>query len=343
MSMTPRVAAPEHQHQRLLLLELLEILIFMNWQFDPRNLSTLEAVNRLGSFAAAAAELGYTQSAVSQQVAALERQVGVRVLSRRPVRLSDAGRILLGAESAITASMSSAATELAALAEGSTGVVRLGAFISAAATIAPPALAGLRATHPGVHLVLREIEQTEIHAALLRGDLDLAITFDYAHAPIPAPPGIRQRHLMDDPILVVLPQDHPLAGSTIADPVDVRPFEWINTNVDVDGLTSSETSDAHQALDFEGQDFRTALNLVAAGLGVALLPSLALHHATPGAVARPMAGHALVRRLYTARLDTTTAPAPVRRLETCLHDAALTLTATGAAPDTTGTPSTQSA
>jgi DNA-binding transcriptional LysR family regulator len=299
------------------------MLMVMRWQFDPRHLGTLEAVNRLGSFAAAAAELGYTQSAVSQQIAALEHQVAAQVVSRRPVRLTHAGRILLGAETAITTSMSSAATELAALADGDTGVVRLGAFISAAATIAPTALADLRETHPGVHLILREIEQTDIHAAVLRGDLDLAITFDYAHAPSPVPPSIHQRRLMDDPIMVVLPQDHPLAASRTVDPVDVGPSEWINTNVDVAGLTSGEAAGASPALDFEGQDFRTALNLVAAGLGVALLPSLALHLAPTGAVARPMAGETLVRRIYTVRLDTTTAPAPVRRLETCLHRAAL--------------------
>jgi DNA-binding transcriptional LysR family regulator len=267
---------------------------------------------------------------VSQQVAELERRVAARVVTRRPVRLTEAGQVLLDAEAAISTSMSSAATELAALAEGSTGVVRLGAFISAAATIAPPSLAHLRATHPGVHLILREMEQTETHAAVLRGDLDLAITFDYAHASTAAPPGVREEHLMDDPIMVVLPDDHALAERAAVNPSDVQTYEWINTNVDVADLTAGDAADPPQALDFEGQDFRTALNLVAAGLGVALLPSLALHHAPPGAVARPMAGSTLMRRLYTARLDTTRVPAPVRRLETCLHDVASELAETRA-------------
>jgi DNA-binding transcriptional LysR family regulator len=293
----------------------------VEWQFDPRHLRTLEAITRLGSFVAAAEELGYTQSAVSQQVAELERRVGARVVARRPVRPTEAGQILLDAEAAISASMSSAGTELAALAEGSTGVVRLGAFISAAATIAPPALARLRDTHPGVHLILREMDQTLIHGAVLRGELDLAITFDYAHASIAAPPGIQESHLMDDPIMVVLPQDHALAGSAAVDPSEVKAFEWIKTNVDVAGLIPGAAADGPPALDFEGQDFRTALNLVAAGLGVALLPSLALRHAPRGAIARPMARGTVVRRLYTARLDTTRAPTPVRRLEACLHDA----------------------
>lgn len=304
--------------------------MIMQWQFDPRHLRTLEAIARLGSFAAAAEELGYTQSAVSQQVAELERRVAARVVTRRPVRLTEAGQVLLDAEAAISTSMSSAATELTALAEGSAGVVRLGAFISAAATIAPASLARLRATHPGVHLILREMEQTETHAAVLRGDLDLAITFDYAHAATAAPPGVREEHLMDDPIMVVLPDRHTLADRDAVEPSDVGTHEWINTNIDVAGVTGGDAADPPQALDFEGQDFRTALNLVAAGLGIALLPSLALHHAPPGAVARPMAGSALVRRLYTARLDTTKVRAPVRRLETCLHAVASELAETRA-------------
>lgn len=290
-------------------------------QFDPRHLRTLESITRLGSFSAAAHELGYTQSAVSQQVAELERRLGTPVVVRRPVRPTAAGRILLDTEAVISASLSAAAAELAALAEGSSGVVRLGAFISAAATVVPPALMRLRETHPGVHIVLREMDQTEIHAALLRGDLDLAITFDYAHTPIAIPPGIHASHLMDDPILVVLPDQHPLARLAAVDPADVKPHEWINTNVDVDDLTPAKTAGPPKALDFEGQDFRTVLGLVAVGLGVALLPSLALQPAVPGAVARPMTGRGLVRRLYTIRLDTATRPAPVRLLESYLLNA----------------------
>lgn len=302
------------------------MLMSVQWQFDPRHLRTLESVARLGSFAAAAGELGYTQSAVSQQVAELERRIDSPVVTRRPVRLTEAGRVLLDAEAAISTSMSSAATELAALSDGTTGIVRFGSFISAAATLAPLALARLRSTHPGVHLVLREVEQTEIHSAVQRGDLDLAITFDYAHAPVATPRGVREEHIMDDPIMVVLPAGHALADKAAIDPLDVGAHEWINTNVDVAGLTAGDVSDASRALDFEGQDFRTVLNLVAAGFGIALLPSLSFQDPPDGAVARPMAGEALVRRLYSARLDTKMAPAAVLILELHLHEIASGLT-----------------
>jgi DNA-binding transcriptional LysR family regulator len=302
----------------------------MEWRFDPRHLRTLEVVVRLGSFAAAGDELGYTQSAVSQQIAELERRVGTRVVGRRPVRLTEAGEVLLQTEAAISTSMSRAATELTALAEGAAGEVRLGAFISAAASVAPPALARLRATHPGVHITLHEMEQSETYAALLRGDLDLAITFDYQHAPETAPNEILEEPLMDDPIMVVLPAGHPLAEAGAINPADLPPEEWINTTVDVADLTSPPTGHdrgAQPRLAFEGQDFRTALSLVAAGLGVALLPRLALLHQPPGAIVIPMDTPKLVRHLYTARLDTRAVTASIRRLEDCLREAAVHLCA----------------
>ncbi|MEV8087591.1 LysR family transcriptional regulator [Streptomyces nigra] len=297
----------------------------MSWLFDPRHLVTLAAVVRHGSFAAAADELGYTQSAVSQQIAELERRVGARVVVRRPVRATEAGQVLLDTEAAISMSMSRAATEITALAEGTAGEVRLGAFISAAATLVPPALARLRANHPAVHMHLRELEQSETHGLLYRGEVDLAITFDYAHAPAPVPAGLRQDHLMDDPIMVALPIDHPLAGADSVTPADLPSDAWINTAVDFRDLAGSvvgaDRGSGHR-LDFDGMDFRTALNLVAAGLGVALLPRLLLLDAPPSVAVVPMRQPTLVRRLYTCRLDTKGVTASVRRLEGYLREAA---------------------
>lgn len=295
----------------------------MAWLFDPRHLVTLEAVVRLGSFAAAAEELGYTQSAVSQQVAELERRVGTRVVVRRPVRATEAGQVLLGTQAAISMSMTRAATELAALADGTGGEVRLGAFISAAASVVPPALARLRATHPAVHITLRELEQHETHALLFRGEIDLAITFDYEHAPAPVPAGLTQEHLMDDPIMVALPVGHPLAGADSITSADLPSDAWISTAVDVRDLAGSpvgsERGSEHR-LDFNGMDFRTALNLVAAGLGVALLPRLLLLDAPPTVAVLPMRHPTLVRRLYTCRLDTRGVTASIRQLEAYLRE-----------------------
>lgn len=302
----------------------------MAWRFEPRHLRTLEAVARLGSFAAAAAELSYTQSAVSQQLAELESRVGARVVTRRPVRVTEAGAMLLRTEASISASMSTAAAELAALADGSIGEVRLGAFISAAASIVPPALARLHASHPGVRITLRELHQDDAYPLLLRGEIDVAVTFDYEHAPDPAPDGIAQRPLAEDPVLLALPAGHPLAGAPRVDPADVPPDAWINTAVDVGDLAPGAgpaagagfESGPGLGVDFDGQDFRTALNLVAAGLGVALLPALVLLDHPATVVVRPLRGRQLVRRLFTCRLDTRGVAEPVRMLEICLREAA---------------------
>lgn len=274
---------------------------------------TLAAGVRLGSFAAAADD---------------QRRVGARVVVRRPIRATEAGQLLLDAEAAITASMSRAATEPAALADGTAGEVRLGAFISAAASIVPPALARLRASRPAVHITLRELEQRETHALLFRGEIDLAITFDYAHAPEALPAGLVQEPLLNDPIMVVLPAGHPLAGAGSVTPAELPPDAWINTAVDFRDLATSPLGGARgsgQRLDFDGMDFRTALNLVAAGLGVALLPRLLLVNAPPSVVVLPMRQPTLVRRRYTCRLDTKGVSAPIKRLEAYLREAATEL------------------
>lgn len=302
--------------------------MYVQWRFDPRHLRTLEAVVRLGSFAAAGEELGYTQSAVSQQIAELERRVGARVVGRRPVRPTEAGTVLLATEAEITTTMSRAAVELAALEEGETGQVRLGAFISAAATIAPPALARLNTSHPGVDITLHELEQSEIYGTVLRGEVDLAITFDYQHAPEQAPKGVHQEHLADDPIRVVLPAQHPLAAARSIDPTDVPLGAWISTTVDVGDLTSHRVSgnpESASPLNFVGQDFRTALNLVASGLGMVLLPQLALQHPPPGVTVLPMRRPGLVRRLHLARLDTRGVSTSIQRLQDHLRESAADL------------------
>lgn len=265
---------------------------------------------------------------MSQQIAELERRAGTRVVGRRPVRLTEAGTVLLQTEAEISTTMSRAAVELAALDAGETGRVRLGAFVSAAAAIAPPALARLSTSHPGVDITLHELEHSEIYDTVLRGDVDLAITVDYRHAPELAPKGVHQEHLADDPIRVVLPTRHPLAAARSVDPADVPSQTWITTTVNVGGLTSrpgSGNAESASRLNFVGQDFRTALNLVASGLGVALLPQLALQPPLVGVAVLPMRGPELVRRLYLARLDTRGVSTSVRRLEDHLRDAAAEL------------------
>lgn len=280
---------------------------------DPRHLVTLETVIRLGSFAAAAQDLGYTQSAVSQQIAELERRVGVRVVERRPVRATAAGQVLLDAEASIQATMSATAAELAALDSGLTGTVRLGAFVSAATSMVPPALAALRVSNPGVRVVLRQLETADSYAALLRGDLDLAITFDYDGEPQPPPTGIRRTLIRTDPVVVALPATHPL--------VDRDTVALNELGRDLLIITQVAAPHGHGLLEFQGDDFRTALCLVAEGLGAALLPELALRDAPAGVVGRRLRDSRWMRYIYVSRIDTRRTAAPIAQLESHLTTA----------------------
>jgi len=290
---------------------------------DPRLLATLEAVVRLGSFAAAAGELGYTQSAVSQQIADLERRVGLRVLDRRPVRPTAAGSVLLAAEGDVRATMTRAAAELTALDDGRAGEVRLAAFVSAAGRIVPRALAAFRASHPGVRVTLTQHETATAYAGLLRGDLDLAVTFDYDRYPQPVPAGLRRTPIGRDPVLVALPAGHPLARGPVH-LADLADEAWIGTPVTDRRLNLlaelARSPGFKPELTFEGDDFRTVLGLVAAGLGIALLPALAVADAPTGVVGAPIVEEPLVRYLYTCRVDTTRTTRAIRQLEQAIAD-----------------------
>jgi DNA-binding transcriptional LysR family regulator len=292
---------------------------------DPRHLATLEAVVRLGSFSAAATSLGYTQSAVSQQIAELERRTGLRVLDRRPVRPTAAGRVLLQAEVGLRQTLVAAATELQALDEGVSGSLRVGAFVSAGASFVPDALARLHADHPGLELTLVEVETGAAHDALLRGDLDLAVTYDYDRFPQPVPDGLVRRLLLRDPVRIVLPVGHRLTAHTTLRLTDPDPHEWIATPVTAPGQLLGELGtivSAEATVSFHGDDFRTATQLVAANLGVALLPTLALAEVSAAVTSRPLADSPLTRFVYSCRLDTRRVPTAVQRLETHLDHAA---------------------
>jgi len=286
---------------------------------DPRLLATLEAVVRTGSFAAAAAELGYSSPAVSQQIAELERRVGLRVLERRPVRPTQAGQVLLDAEFRLRGVLATAAAELDAVRDGSTGHVRLGAFASAAAHLVPGALARLT----GVRIVLRQVETDAAYVALARGELDLALTFDYALDPVPLPTGLRRSLVVREPVVAVLAAGHPLASRQFVDLADLAGDTWVATPQACLRLDLvRELAAVRPELRFEGDDFHTVIGLVEAGLCVALLPRLSLRHSAAAVVARPLAGTPLTRDVYATRLDTRHTPQVVTTLERLLAEEA---------------------
>src|ERR671938_415233 len=148
---------------------------------DVRRMRVLREVAHQGSFSAAAEALNFTQSAVSQHVAALERETGTRLVERGPrgVRLTDAGRALVSHTDAILARIDDAEEELAAIAGLREGRLRLACFQSAGATLVPQAVAAFHERHPQVELGMIEAEPDEAGARLRAGDIDLALVYDF--------------------------------------------------------------------------------------------------------------------------------------------------------------------
>src|ERR671924_1057307 len=180
---------------------------------DVRRMKVLREVAQHGSFSAAAEALSFTQSAVSQHVAALERETGTRLVERgaRGVRLTDAGEALVSHADAIIARIQDAEEELAAIAGLRGGRLRLASFQSAGATLVPRAVAAFRDYHPGVDLAMIEAEPEDATERLQAGDIDLALLYDYEPIRSMLDGELDLIHLLEDPYDLILPKDHPLA------------------------------------------------------------------------------------------------------------------------------------
>jgi DNA-binding transcriptional LysR family regulator len=239
-------------------------------------------VGRRGSFSAAAEALSYTQSAVSQQVAALEREAGARLVQRggRGVRLTEAGEVVARHAETILARLADAEAELEAIAGLRGGRLRLASFPTAGSTLMPRAIAQFRAGHPGVELSLADNEAEEAIARLRAGELDLALIQEPNDITERGDSGIERTHLLEDPMYLVLPRDHPLARRARVRLRDLADEAWIGTpgwcgcTRLVLSACARDGFDPHVA--FESDDYLAVQGLVAAGVGVALIPELAL-------------------------------------------------------------------
>src|ERR1700759_885280 len=174
-------------------------------------LRVLREVAHRGTISAAASALDYTQSAVSQQLAALEAETGLALLERHPrgVTLTAAGQTLVGHAEGILAQLEAAEEALQAISGLRGGGVRVGPFPRAGATLMPQAIADFRAAHPGVELSLAEGEPEDIAPRLRGGELDLALLFEFRGGSLGS--GFARTELLADPMHVVLPREHPLA------------------------------------------------------------------------------------------------------------------------------------
>ena len=275
---------------------------------DVRRMKVLREVAARGSFSAAAEALSFTQSAVSQHVAALERETGAKLVERgsRGVRLTDAGRVLVGHADAILARIECAEEELAALAGLRAGRLRLISFQSGGATLAPRAVAAFHQRHPHVELSMLEAEPREAGLRLRAGEADLALVYDHPAVSDVLAPDLELVHLLDDRYEAILPAGHALAKRRRLSLADLAEAPWI-ASTSVCGcrqITESVCREAGFAprVAFEADETTAAQALVAAGVGVTLLPRLALTALHPGVVARTLS-NAPARRVWAARLE----------------------------------------
>jgi DNA-binding transcriptional LysR family regulator len=298
-------------------------------------LQVLTAVVEHGSFSGAAEALSYTQSAVSQAVARLEAETGTTLLvrDRRGVRPTAAGEVLLGHAEMIFAQVQAAEDDLAATLGLRAGRLRVASFPSAGATLMPEAVARFRRAYPGVALSLAEGEPEEIAPRLRAGEFDLALLFEFPDVDEGTPPlsvltAPSQGHvaitpLLEDPMYVALPRDHRLAQQPELSLWDLHNEDWVQTAASSPCarhvVRSCLSAGFEPHVTFESDDYETVQGLVAAGVGVALIPRLALTRLHPDIVVRSLQPASPVRNVVAATPEAAAmAPAAQAMLETLL-------------------------
>jgi DNA-binding transcriptional LysR family regulator len=274
---------------------------------ELRDLRALATVVRSGSFTEAALELGYTQSAVSQQVAALEREVGQRLLERRPVRPTPAGLRLAEHAGRILLRMDVVRSELTRM-KGTGQELRIDACPLAVPDVLATALSQLRRDRPSLQIAVRSAVAGSAVSRLATGATDVAV-IDGITAPetplAPTEPGLfSTTGLTEEPLAVALPEDHPLAGRPWLDLSMLADAPWMTLP---ELPTDAATSAARSAVTYEGNDVATVLHLVAAGHGTALLPAPVLLRAS-GVVAVPVRHPPLVHRTEVLTLRSADPP-----------------------------------
>jgi DNA-binding transcriptional LysR family regulator len=257
---------------------------------DVTRLRVLAAVARHGSVTAAARSLSYAQPSVSHHLARLEAETGSRLVQKvgRGIRLTEAGRLLAERAEEILGRLDAAEAELAAHTGLRAGRVRLAAFPSALGTLVPRAAARLAASHPGVELRFTEAEPPDATRLLRAGEVDVALLFAYPQAP-PAEDGLRRTVLLREPIYLVTPPDVP--GDELREHAGRR---WIGgcERCREHLVRSCGAAGFTPDIAFTTDDYLAVQALVAAGLGVATLPGLALAaHRNPAVRAVPLPGH----------------------------------------------------
>jgi molybdate transport repressor ModE-like protein len=280
---------------------------------DVKQLRVLKEVAECGSFSAAAEALSYSQPAVSQQIATLERRAGATLVDRtsRGVRLTDAGRALVDHAEVVLARLAAAEAELEAIAGVRGGRVRLSSFPTAGASLLPPAVALFSERYPEVELSFVEQEPEEAAQMLRAAELEVAIVFEHRELSQPEferlYEGIDLRQLVDDPMYLALPRGHPAAHKVRVRLQDVADETWIQ-EADAGSpcgrlhLSACASAGFEPKIGFQSDDYNVVQGLVAAGVGVSLLPSLALTNVREDIVVRSLGRRAPCRHIAAATL-----------------------------------------
>jgi molybdate transport repressor ModE-like protein len=263
---------------------------------DVRRLAVLREVARLGSFNQAATALRLTPSAVSQQISALERGLGTPVVRRstRGVDLTAAGRVLVDAGDAIVAELSNAEREITRLATARTETLTVATFTSGGQRLLPAALTRFAAERPGVEFTVLESEPEHSLPQVRSGDADLALVYHFD-----GPPPIRRGDrsgltwtpLLDDPMWIVMPAGHPLAGRESVTIAELSGERWVNGCLSVIDLLAHYTAMAGYEPNTacSGTDYLFAQSLVRAGVGISMIPQVALTGEQGGLAMVPLA------------------------------------------------------
>jgi DNA-binding transcriptional LysR family regulator len=290
---------------------------------DLARLRVLVAIAREGSVTGAAEVLHYAQPSVSHHLARLEAEVGMPLVQRagRGIRLTDAGRVLAERAEEILGRVASARAEVEAHAGLQAGRLRIAAFPSALATLVPVAAARFATAHPGIELSLREAEPPEALTALRNGEVDLALAFDYDHGPVPADNShLTTTPLLREPIYIVTSGHEPRSLGTYGDERWIAGCERCRAHL----VAECGKAGFAPIIGYETDDFVAAQALVAAGLGITVLPGLALlaHRHQAVHIRRLPGDH---RTVTATTYGKPPAPLPVQAFFTALAEAQATL------------------
>ena len=273
---------------------------------DVKRLRVLREVARQGSFSSAADALYLSQSAVSQQVATLEREVGMRLLERGRTgpKPTAAGRVLVSHADAVICRLEEAERDLAAIAGLEGGELRVASFPTASATILVEAVSSFHDRYPNVKLSVTDAEPEESLPRLRAGELDLALTFDYPSVPKVSERDLDRELILTESMYVTLPADHPLADRPVVPLGELADMTWLcgslpSTCGEV-VLAACRTAGFDPQVGFESDDYHVMQGFISAGLGTTLLPDLAIPTLHDGLVVRPTDPPAPQRRVWAA-------------------------------------------